>query len=114
MTRKAWGRVSLIVVALAMISSSRLAVSVSAETLPPLVPRSASMTVLPLEQAASRAVVTRDPSTVVKCKGEFWVFYTGRGVPSYHSKNLVKWEPGPAVFQPRRSGSHMLCRRTAK
>src|SRR6201986_194206 len=50
---------------------------------------------LPLTETASRGVVTRDPSTVVKCKGEFWVFYTGRGIPSFHSKDLVKWEPGP-------------------
>jgi arabinan endo-1,5-alpha-L-arabinosidase len=26
------------------------------------------------------------------------VFYTGRGVPSYHSKDLLHWEPGPRVF----------------
>lgn len=58
-----------------------------------------SMTVLPLEQSASRGIVTRDPSSIVKCKDQYWVFYTGRGVPSYHSKDLVKWERGPAVFQ---------------
>ena len=57
-----------------------------------------SMTVLPLEQSASRGVTTRDPSSVIKCKDEYWVFYTGRGVPSYHSKDLVTWERGPAVF----------------
>ena len=55
--------------------------------------------VLPLEQSASRGIVTRDPSSIVKCKDEYWVFYTGRGVPSYHSKDLVKWERGPVVFQ---------------
>ena len=55
-------------------------------------------TVLPLEQSASRGVVTRDPSSIVACKNEYWVFYTGRGVPSFHSKDLVKWERGPAVF----------------
>src|SRR5689334_18926939 len=53
---------------------------------------------LPLEQTASRGIITRDPSTIVKCKDEFWVFYTGRGIPSFHSKDLVKWEPGPPVF----------------
>jgi arabinan endo-1,5-alpha-L-arabinosidase len=58
-----------------------------------------SFPVLPLEQSASRGIVTRDPSSIVKCKDEFWVFYTGRGVPSYHSRNLVKWERGPAVFK---------------
>jgi len=58
-----------------------------------------SMTILPLEKSASRGIVTRDPSDIVKCKDEYWVFYTGRGVPSYHSKDLVKWERGPAVFK---------------
>src|SRR5690606_7921928 len=55
--------------------------------------------VRPLEESASRGVTTRDPSDVVECGGEYWVFYTGRGVPSYHSKDLVKWERGPAVFK---------------
>jgi arabinan endo-1,5-alpha-L-arabinosidase len=54
---------------------------------------------LPLEQSASRGITTRDPSSIVKCGDEYWVFYTGRGVPSYHSKDLVKWEPGPPVFR---------------
>jgi len=58
-----------------------------------------SIPVLPLEQSASRGITTRDPSSIVKCKEEYWVFYTGRGVPSYRSKDLVKWERGPAVFQ---------------
>jgi len=57
------------------------------------------VTALPLEQSASRGITTRDPSSVVRCKDEYWVFYTGRGVPSYHSKDLVKWERGPAVFK---------------
>ena len=55
--------------------------------------------VLPLEQSASRGITTRDPSDIVKCKDEYWVFYTGRGVPSYRSRDLVKWERGPAVFK---------------
>jgi arabinan endo-1,5-alpha-L-arabinosidase len=55
--------------------------------------------VLPLEASASRGITTRDPSSVVKCKDEYWVFYTGRGVPSYRSRDLVKWEHGPAVFK---------------
>ena len=58
-----------------------------------------AVTVLPLEESASRGVTTRDPSSIVKCKDQYWVFYTGRGVPSYHSKDLVKWERGPAVFK---------------
>src|SRR5690348_14509635 len=54
---------------------------------------------LPLEQSASRGVVTRDPSSIVKCKDEYWVFHTGRGIPTFRSKDLVKWERRPAVFQ---------------
>jgi len=54
---------------------------------------------LPLEESASRGIVTRDPSSIVKCKDEYWVFYTGRGLSSYHSKDLVKWKRGPAVFK---------------
>ncbi len=57
-----------------------------------------SIAVLPLEESASRGITTRDPSSIVKCGDEYWVFYTGRGVPSYHSRDLVKWERGPAVF----------------
>jgi len=45
-----------------------------------------------------RDVFVHDPSTLIKCKDEFWVFATGRGVPSWHSKDLVKWERGPGVF----------------
>jgi arabinan endo-1,5-alpha-L-arabinosidase len=58
-----------------------------------------SFSVLPLEQSASRGVVTRDPSSIVKCKDEYWVFHTGRGIPTFRSKDLVKWARGPAVFQ---------------
>jgi len=46
----------------------------------------------------SRRVVTRDPSDIVKCGDTYWVFHTGKGIPSLHSKDLLKWEPGPAVF----------------
>jgi arabinan endo-1,5-alpha-L-arabinosidase len=52
----------------------------------------------PLAPFVIQNVTLHDPSTIVKCKDEFWIFYTGRGVPSYHSKDLVKWERGPAVF----------------
>jgi arabinan endo-1,5-alpha-L-arabinosidase len=57
------------------------------------------LSVLPLEESASRGIITRDPSSIVKCKDEYWVFYTGRGVPSYRSRDLIKWERGPAVFK---------------
>lgn len=51
-----------------------------------------------LTRLGSRGVRSHDPSTIVKCKDEYWTFYTGRGVQSYRSKNLVKWEAGPRVF----------------
>lgn len=53
----------------------------------------------PLEASASRGVVTRDPSSIVRCKDEYWVFHTGRGIPTFRSKDLVKWDLGPAVFK---------------
>jgi arabinan endo-1,5-alpha-L-arabinosidase len=53
----------------------------------------------PLEATASRGVIARDPSTIVREGDTFWVFYSGRGVPSLHSKDLVTWERGPDVFK---------------
>jgi len=51
-----------------------------------------------IEQIRSRGLFVHDPSTVVKCKGEYWFFSTGRGISSRHSKNLASWEDGPRVF----------------
>jgi arabinan endo-1,5-alpha-L-arabinosidase len=51
-----------------------------------------------LQKMGDRGVGIHDPSTIVKCKDEYWVFYTGRGVPSYHSRDLVKWQRGPEVI----------------
>jgi len=39
-----------------------------------------------------------DPSTIVKHRGVYWTFATGRGVLSLRSRDLVHWERGPAVF----------------
>jgi arabinan endo-1,5-alpha-L-arabinosidase len=46
----------------------------------------------------SRGIRVHDPSTIVKWKHEYWVFYTGRGIPSWHSRDLTRWEEGPRVF----------------
>jgi len=46
----------------------------------------------------NRGVRVHDPSAITKDKDEYWVFYTGRGIPSYHSKDMVKWKHGPSVF----------------
>src|SRR5690606_18207666 len=81
---------------LAVLSNSIVA---PAQTESPRANRNTIYPALPIEQSASRGVVTRDPSSIVKCNDEYWVFYTGRGVPTFRSKDLVKWEHGPAVFQ---------------
>jgi arabinan endo-1,5-alpha-L-arabinosidase len=49
-------------------------------------------------QLGRRDVSVHDPSTIVKCKDEYWVFATGRGIVSRHSTNLVHWMAGPPVF----------------
>jgi arabinan endo-1,5-alpha-L-arabinosidase len=46
----------------------------------------------------NRPLSVHDPSTIVKHKGEYWTFATGRGVASLRSRDLVHWERGPAVF----------------
>ena len=51
-----------------------------------------------LTQLGSRGVRTHDPSTIVKCKDKFWVFCTGPGILSYHSRDLVSWQSGPRIF----------------
>ena len=61
---------------------------------PPLEPAEAQRQA----QLGSRGVRVHDPSTIVKCDTEYWMFYTGRGVPSYRSKDLMTWEAGPRVF----------------
>ncbi len=48
-----------------------------------------------LRRMGNRGVGVHDPSTIVKCKDEYWVFFTGRNAPSWHSKDLVHWERGP-------------------
>lgn len=40
-----------------------------------------------------------DPSTVIQAGAEYWVFGTGQGIASLHSRNLVAWERGPRVFE---------------
>ncbi len=40
-----------------------------------------------------------DPSTVLHAKGEYWIFSTGPGVKSWHSKDLAAWEPGPRIIE---------------
>ncbi|MDO8543171.1 MAG: family 43 glycosylhydrolase [Opitutaceae bacterium] len=52
-----------------------------------------------LRAFGSRDIRTHDPSTLANSKGEYWLFHTGRGVPSWRSKDLHTWTEGPPVFQ---------------
>jgi arabinan endo-1,5-alpha-L-arabinosidase len=49
-------------------------------------------------EPSSRSLFVHDPSTVMKCKGEYWFFSTGPGISSRHSRDLVTWEEGSRVF----------------
>ncbi len=57
-----------------------------------------SISAEPLADFARRDALVHDPSTIVKCKDEFWVFATGRGIVSRHSSDLKHWSNGPPVF----------------
>ncbi|WP_165250483.1 arabinan endo-1,5-alpha-L-arabinosidase [Paludisphaera soli] len=40
-----------------------------------------------------------DPSTIIRCKGRYWIFATAPGVASFHSDDLKTWTRGPRVFE---------------
>lgn len=44
------------------------------------------------------AMRVHDPSTIVRSGNEFWMFATGPGLKSYHSTNLVDWQPAGSVI----------------
>ena len=48
-----------------------------------------------LKRMGNRGIMVHDPSTIVRCKDEYWVFITGRNTPSFHCKDLVNWTSGP-------------------
>ncbi len=51
-----------------------------------------------VEPYSNRGSLAHDPSTIVKCGGEYWLFCTGQGIGSLRSHDLVRWETGPRVF----------------
>ena len=51
-----------------------------------------------LAKLGKRDARIHDPSTIIKCGDEFWVYYTGNGLNSYHSKDLLHWERVPRVI----------------
>ena len=45
-----------------------------------------------------RNATVHDPSTIVKDKDTYWVFFTGGNVPAYSSKDLINWtRAGPTL-----------------
>jgi arabinan endo-1,5-alpha-L-arabinosidase len=50
------------------------------------------------ESRPGSGLFVHDPSTLVKCRNEYWLFSTGPGVAARRSKDLVNWEAGPRVF----------------
>ena len=85
-------RANLALLAIALLTTPGLAFSQPSQTNfnPRVTPEMAAF--------GSRGVRVHDPSTIVKCDDDYWIFYTGRGVPSYHSRDLMTWESGPQVF----------------
>jgi arabinan endo-1,5-alpha-L-arabinosidase len=65
-------------------------------------PVSASDMAALLVKLGKRNARVHDPSTIVKCKDEYWVFATSSGVnggvTSWHSKDLVQWAAGPSIL----------------
>ncbi|HVM63017.1 MAG TPA: glycosyl hydrolase 53 family protein [Verrucomicrobiae bacterium] len=61
-------------------------------------PQAAPAEGAPVTHLSNREIQVRDPSTIAKCKDEYWVFGTGEGITTAHSEDLVKWEDGPRVF----------------
>lgn len=51
-----------------------------------------------LSRVGKREVGVHDPSSIVRCGDEYWLFATGRGVASWRSPDLERWERGPRVF----------------
>ena len=51
-----------------------------------------------LARLGRRDAFVHDPSTIVKCKDDYWLFATGMGLDSWRSRNLIHWERGPHVF----------------
>lgn len=83
-------------VAVALVCSAQFAIASGASPVATTVLNS-SVTAAAVAPFVRNAYM-HDPSTLIKCNDEFWVFATGRGVVSWHSKDMVSWDHGPSVF----------------
>ncbi len=43
-------------------------------------------------------LTAHDPSTIIRCKNRYYLFYTDTGIATKSSSDLVYWSPGPPVF----------------
>jgi len=75
---------------------------VQVKPLAPLLPLAAALFMLLMAALPTRAIETdvfaRDPSTVVKSGGTYWVYGTGQGVSQFSSKDRVHWTFQGPVF----------------
>lgn len=78
---------------------TRIALVAKAPAIPPSAKDPVSAARARLHALGARGVHAHDPSTLVKCKDQYWFFHTGPGVPSSRSKDLVHWTAGPRVFE---------------
>ena len=51
-----------------------------------------------LAKYGKRDVSVHDPSSIVECGDEYWLYSTGQFIRSYRSIDLKKWTRGPSVF----------------
>ena len=51
-----------------------------------------------LVKHGKRNIGVHDPSSIVKCGDEYWMFSTGTGITSWRSSDLDQWRRGPRVL----------------
>lgn len=47
-----------------------------------------------LHRLGSRGIRVHDPSTIIKCRDEYWIFCTGRGISTFALRPLTWDEEG--------------------
>ncbi len=48
--------------------------------------------------ALQNRIRVHDPSSIIKCGDTYWIFYTGGGVRTIYSTDLIRWNSGPSLF----------------
>lgn len=59
---------------------------------------SSTLRATPNANGVRGSVNIHDPSTIIKCKGRYYIYGTGPGIRSKSSADGVLWTDGPAVF----------------